>query len=315
MATLSVNEILQDTLDAFAVMVPMIESFSTDMSSRTARKDDTIIMHVASLPSVQSYDNTSGFQASPTAESSDLIADVTVALDQLKHVPVRTKYLTALASKKNLYREQIRNNAYVLGKKVVDDVLSKITSTNFTHGQAISVANTTYDSVEIVRTQLNSQGAALTGRFGIVTSGFAQALQVDARVGSRDYYGQLNGDNGYRTFRNVAGFGTIWEYPDLLTAASGNLSGFFCDRRALQLATRIPDVQSDSSGLNVPQIARFQVATHPESGLSLLGITWQVAGTFDIWHTATLLYGMNGGTAGGSADAKVDKAGYRVTTV
>lgn len=313
MATLSVNEILQDTLDAFKEMLPMLGAFTTDFSSATARKDDTIIGHIRSLPSVQDYDATSGYELNQV-EADALLTDVTVALDRLKHVPVRVKYLTQIASKKNLYREAVADQAYVLAKSVVDYALSLVDDTNFTHEIVESSANTTQETLERVRTKLNTNGAQTRGRFGLISTAMAQALQIDPRIASADYYAQLNGGSGYRTFRNVCGFENIWEYPSF-PSNSINLTGFFGDRRSHIIATRLPDVSGDvADALSVPSIARFATATDADTGLSLLGIYWQKQGTFDVWMTIALLYGAKAGTAGGAANAKTDKAGCKVVT-
>lgn len=310
--TLTTTEILQDTLEAFRIMLPMLlGGFGTDFSNARSRKGEQIIAHINLLPSVQDYDATSGFDLN-WADSDNLLEDVPVTLDQLKHVPVRVKYLTQLASRKNLYAESIKNLAYVLGKKVVDDVLSKVTATNFSYSTAIATANTTYESLEAIRSACNTQKMAPFGRFGIVSTAFAGAMGIDPRIISRDYYGQLDGAVGFRSYRNVSGFQNIWEYPDLPT--TGNLTAFFGDRRALVIATRIPDVGDAQQVLNVPKIANFEVVTHAETGLSLLGITWVKPGTFDTILTMTLLYGMAGGNQGGAANAKTDRAGYWIKT-
>jgi len=311
--TLSVAEIVQDTLDVFTMQLPMLESMGTDLSSATARKDDTIHAHIAGLPSVQDYDATAGYEANAAAVE-DLLTDVDVAMDRLKHVPVKVAYLKEISSKKNLYREAIRNIAYVLSKSVIDYALTKCVVANFTGSTLEANGNVGLDTTEKVRTALNTQAAAVTGRYGICSSAFAQSLQLDSRVGSAFFYGQLNGDYGYRIFQNLSGFGRIYEYPSMPTN-SENLSAFFADRRAITLATRLPAVQDDiASQLNIPQIASFNIATNPESGLSLLTIMWQKQGTFDVWMTMALLYGVTAGAQGGTALGKTDNAGHRVKT-
>lgn len=313
MATLSTGEILQDTLMAFKASVPMLSAFSTDFSSRTAVLNDAITAHISGLPAVQDYDATSGYELN-NVEADSLLTDVAVTLNRHKHVPVRVKYLTQIASKKNLYAEAIKNQAYVLGKSVVDYALSLVTDANVTNETVESNANTTYDTLETVRSALNTQDASQLGRFGIVNTPFAAKVQSDSRVASADYFGQLNGTGGYRNFRNVAGFENVWEYPDM-PANSINLAAVFGDRRLVTVATRLPDVQGDiAAALGVPVTSRFEVATDPESGLSLLGIYWQKQGTLDVWMTIALLYGVTVGAAGGSANTRTDPAGHKVVT-
>lgn len=315
MATISATEILQDTLDALKVMVPFMHTaFSTDFQATAARKGDSIIMHIAGLPSVQSYDATSGYEANAT-EASAMITDVTVALNQHSHVPTKVDYIDQLSSRKDLYAVAIRNMAYVLGKQISDYALGLCTATNVTHGTAQPAAGVSHQSLEAIRTALNTQGAAPVGRFGIISPAYAAALSDDPRCTSRDYYGQIQaGPNAYRQFRGMAGFENIWEYPDLASTSAGNatLNGIFGDKRLVGIATRLPVIQ-DAGSLGIPNIAAWETVTDPDTGLALTLIRWQKQGTFDLWQTVTCLYGAAVGTAGGAANAIVDKAGYRVT--
>lgn len=311
-ATLSVTEILMDTMDALKVMVPQLTAFSTDFSSKTAVKDQQIIAHISSLPSVQDYDATTGFKAN-AANAHQLVTDVPVTLNRLKHVPVKVAYLQQLASKKNLYEEAIRNQAYVLGKSIVDYGLSLVLAANFSTKKVEAVVDSDLDTLEAIRTLLNTNAAAPIGRFGIVNSSVAAVMQADTRIMSADYYAILNGAAGYRTFQGVAGFENIWEYPDF--PANGEvLQGFFGDRRAITVAARVPEVQSAAKVLGIPDVARFETVTDPTSGLTLLGIAWQEQGTFDAYVTLAVLYGATAGKQGGSNGTILDKTGVRLAT-
>lgn len=314
MATLTVNEIMMDTLDAFKTVVPMIRAFSTDFSSKTAVKGDTITAHISGLPSVADYNATTGF-VNGAVEAETLLTDVPVVLDQLKHVPVKVDWLTQLASKKPLYLEAIRNQAYVLGKSVIDAAMAKFTAANITHKVTSAAANTQYETLEAIRTQLNSQSAASAGRFGFINSTVAGYLQQDPIISSGDYFGQRNGGQGFRNWQNIAGFENIWEYPDLPTAES--LTGVFGERRLVTVATRLPDFSNNDAvagALGIPRVMRYYPIQDPETGLALLGVAWQAAGTGDIYVSACVLYGTAVGTQGGAADAITDKAGVRLAT-
>lgn len=312
-ATLTVDEILMDVLDAFKTSVPWLAAFSTDLSSKTARKGDKITAHISILPTVQAYDaNQGGFKNGAT-DVANLLADVPVTLDQFPHVPIKVGWLTQLSSKKPLYKEAIRNYAYVLGKSVVDTALTKVVAANFHYTEALANPNVTLDSLEVFRTHLNAQKAAQLGRFGLVNSDFAAALQNDDRVKSSLFYGQLNGNQGYRHFQNIAGFANVWEYPDF-PANAENLSAFFGDPRAIVIASRRPDFSNAASDLGVPEVMSFFPIEDPDTGLFMLGVGWQEAGTGDVYVSVCILYGVAAGKQGGANDAITDKAGYRVTT-
>lgn len=101
--TLSVPEILMDVLDAFKTEIPfMLDAFTTDFSSETAVKGDSITAHVSHLPAVKNYDPTLGFSAN-AATADSLLEDVPLTLSGFKHVPVKITWLTQLASKIPLY--------------------------------------------------------------------------------------------------------------------------------------------------------------------------------------------------------------------
>lgn len=304
--TLSVPEILMDTMDAFKSVLPFFRMVSTDFSSKTAVKGDKITAHVSQLPTVQAYDATNGFNNSP-ANSTTLIQDVSVTLSSFNHVPVQIRWLDQLSAKKPLYKEAVRNLAYVLAKKVVDDLLQQITFLSgantgaFVNKITVPNTNVSLDTMEAIRTQLNSQFAADRGRFGIVSSGFASALQNDDRVKSSLFYAQLNGDQGYRHFRNISGFSDVVEYPAFpaTTGSAGtttnNLSAFFGDPRSLVIANRRVDFSNAAAELGAPEIIRFYPMTDDETGLEMTGVLWQAQNTGDVFVSAAVLYGVNAG--------------------
>lgn len=310
-ATLTVDEIMMDVLDAFKVEVPfMLSAFSTDFSSKTAVKGDKITAHISTLPVTQSYDVTTGFKAN-AADTANLLNDVPVTLNQFKHVPVKVNWLTQLSSKIPLYREAIRQYGYVLAKSVIDYAISQVLIANSSYAETISSINFNLDSCETLRTDLNAQKASPRRRFGIINSTWAASLQNDDRVKSALFYGQLNGDYGYRIFKNISGFQTIWEYPDF-PAAQENLVGFFGDPRAVVIANRRVDFSNAADMLGVPKVMEFYQVSDPDTGLEMTGVGWQEVGTGDVYVSCALLYGVTVGKNGGAQDAVTDKALLRL---
>ncbi|HZR17961.1 MAG TPA: hypothetical protein VFE51_11630 [Verrucomicrobiae bacterium] len=308
--TLSVPEILMDVMDAFKTEVPLIGSITTDHSSKTAVKGDQIIAKVSTLPATQNYDPTTGF-AGNAANADSLIVDCPVTLSGFKHVPVKINWLTQLASKIPLYKEAIRNHGYVLAKYVFDQVLAQITSANFSNSTSGEPNGVDLEWLESIRATCNLQKMANTGRFGIINSAVATALQNDPRVQSSLYYGQLNGETPYRMFRNICGFEIVMEYPDLPT--TGNLTGFFGDKRSLVIATRRIEFSNAAAELGVPEIMQFRPMSDP-TGLEMTGVDWQQPGTGDVYVSAAVLFGTAGGAQGGAPGAITDSAGLRVTS-
>lgn len=306
--TLSVPELLMDVLDAFKTEIPfMLDAFTTDFSSKTAVKGDQITAHISTLPAVQDYDATNGFNNN-AATADSLLTDVPVTLNIFKHVPIKVTWLTQLASKVPLYKEAVRNYGYVLAKSVVDAALGQITAANFKNSDIVAPANVALETMEASRSQLTKQKAFNRGRFGIVNTTFATALQNDGRVQSSLFYGILNGDVGYRVFKNLSGFQTVWEYPDMPT--TGNLEAFFGDKRSIVIANRRVDFSNAAQELGVNQIMQFYPISDPSTGLEMTGVAWQQPGTGDVYVSAAVLYGVAAGAQGGAANAITDQAGY-----
>lgn len=307
-ATLTPTEILLDTLEAIKVQFPMLKRFSTDFKSMTAVKDQQVYAHIQQVPSVQNYDGSTGFKANAT-NAKDLMVDIPIKMDQLRHVPVKIAYLDAISTAVDKYKAAIANVAYALGKDIVDYALSKAVLANFSTQVVQAASGFNRDTLSTITGTMNKNGAAPNGRFGIVNSDVFNALDSDQRIASSLFHGERRAGDAYGVLRDVAGFMEIHEYPSL-PVNSIALNGFFGDPRAICIASRVPDMSQAVAGeFGIPQIASFQVETDPDTGLSMLGILWQEPGTFDLYMTMALLYGAVAGSQGGSVGAKADYAG------
>jgi hypothetical protein len=313
MSTLQTEELLTDVMDAFKVRFPLLNNISTDFDGSSAKLGQTITARVSSLPSVQNYDATYGYEAN-AADANGLTSDVSVTLNKHKHVPVKIDYIDQISTKRDLYNETIGNLAYSLGKEAFDHAMSLIVDAGFSHNVTEALADTDKDTLSSISAELNLNGAAPVGRYGIVNSATYNALEADARISSGDYYGQSRTGNGYGQLSNVAGFENIYEYPDMPTN-SVNLAGFFGTREAIVMAARIPnDVEQLANRVGIPSISKVDTVTDADTGLSLMGITWQKSGLFDVYTTLVWVYGMSAGRLGGAADTGLDKAGVKLVT-
>lgn len=314
MSTLSTAELIMDVIDAFKVRFPQLGLFGTDFSNKSAKLDQQLIARIGSVPGVQDYDATTGYTAN-AANANGLTVDVPVTLDRHKHVPIKIDYLETLSTKRDLYQETVGNMAYALGKEAFDHAMSLVLTTNFSQSSVFSLANSDKDMLTDVNKDMNKIGAADTGRYGIVNSDVFETLDNDARISSGDYYGQRKDGSAYGHLSNVAGFANIFEYPSMPTNAQ-NLSAFFGDRRSLVMASRIPtDMEALATRLGVPKIAKMEPVSDPDSGLTFLAITYQQAGTFDLYTTLAWIYGISAGNQGGATGALTDYAGHRLTTI
>ncbi len=306
-ATLTATEIIADTIDAFKLQLPMLRAFTTAYTMKPLVKGQQAIAHIEKLGTVSTYDPVTGY-ANGATDAKNLLEDVAITLNQHSHVPAKVDYLDAIATAVNKYQKAVANLGYVLGKGVVDYALGKAVAANFSLNATESEVDTDRDTLSLITSKLNAKGAKPNGRFGLVNSNVANSLDGDIRIGSKLFYGQERQDNAYLHIQNVVGFKDIWEYPDLPVA--GNMSGFFGDDRAIIIATAPPDHSQDvAKTLGIPQQGIFTLVTDPDSELTILGIAWQVPGTFTNYLTQALLYDAVAGSQAGAAGAKTDYAG------
>ena len=311
--TLSVPELSQLVLEAFKVQTPELfepGGFALDIESKTARLNDKITSHIGAVPTTANYDPTPGVGfASGVQDATDLLTDVPVTLSYFKHVPIRIKWLSQISSKINL-SIALMEQGYALRKLLIDTALGVVLPANFTYQKATDPANINLDTIEAIRSKLNSQKAAPFGRFGIVSTAFAGALQADQRIGSSLFYNMLNGDTAYRRYKNLAGFANVYEYPDFPSTA--NLQGYFGDRRGIIVAVRPIDfAQVTPEALGIPKIMSFTPMVDAETGLPFVAVGWQDPGTGDLYVSIGILFGVAGGNQGGAAAAITDRAGVR----
>ena len=312
MATLTPKLILADIAKAFAVTAPMLSRVSSDFTSEPLRLNQSAIAHIAKRPDVLDYDYDKGY-ADNAVESNSLVEDRPLVINRHKHVPIKVSYLQSLQDQKKVYQSAINESACALGKAVVDDGLAQITAANFSQFTAEDLANMDRDILGSVRKSMNKRGAMTSMRTAIVNSDVFEELDADPRIASRDYYGQQTGGEALGMLTGVAGFGQIMEYPDLPNQE--NLVGFAFDSRAIAVKTGLPaDIEMVRNDLGAPSIARFETITDPDTGLTLLGIFWQVPGTFKMQMSVTLMWGWSVGKIGGAEGAVADYAGHRIVT-
>lgn len=215
MPTLTSTIILQNTLEAYRVLFPYLNKFNTDFTSENLMLGQTAIAHIRSLPTAADYDATTGY-ANGAVSARDQFTDLPLTVDSHKHVPVYLKHTDAIADAKNPFDSvALQDQAWVLGKAMIDSILAKVTSANLSNGTTAATADSDLDVIEAITSQMNTNMAAPRGRIGLVSTPVAQAIALDSRIGSKDYYGQLTGEGGLRMFKGVGGFEAIYEYPGL----------------------------------------------------------------------------------------------------
>ena len=305
-------ELLTDVIDSFKVRFPMITAMGTDFSSEEARLGDTVRGRIVSNPTVSTYDGDTGYKNGAT-EANSLTTDIDITLSNHKHVPIKVDYLDQIKTRRNIYQEVVGNMSYALGKDLVDTALGLVTLENFEHEAVATEGNSDYDALSVARQIMNGNGAG-DSRLGVVNSAVFSSLEVDARIASGDYHGQLRGAQTQGVLTNVGGFEAIYEYAGM-PANSENLTGFFTDKTGLIFAARVPtDMDRIASDLGVPSLARTEVVTDPDTGLSLMSITYQDPHTFDLYSTVTWVYGIAAGAQAAADDSLTSKGSVRLVT-
>lgn len=214
--TLTPTLILQRTIAAFAVRCPAVMLFSSDFSTERLKLNQQAIAHIRVRPTAASYDATTGY-VNGNQETRDLLVDVPLTMDQHRHVTLKVDHLNAIADSKSALEDHFRDSAEVLGKGFVDYLLGKAITQNFSYESIYTAANSDKDALAAVRKAMNTRGVG-PGRFGIVNSDVFETLDADARISNRYSGGnQLIEGQPLGMLKNVSGFETILEYPDLPT--------------------------------------------------------------------------------------------------
>jgi hypothetical protein len=286
MATRTVNRILADIIGAFKTRVPALQAMGGNFSGEPLYLGQTSIAHVESLPTIATYDATTGY-ANGATEAADLLSDVPILIDGHSHVPVKLTHLRNIADEKK-YINTVGNQAYVLGKAIVDSVLNKVHAGNISTQKAVASASIDYDDLLEICGTMNTNRAATTGRRGIVSTAVMNTLCGDTRIASGDYHGQMVGANGLRSLINIAGFEAIDEYPELPdnNAATGTFTAATTD-----ICTKV------AHGFVTGQKVRVSSATTLPAGLSAATTYYVIKLTADTFKLATTDANATAGTA------------------
>lgn len=318
LVTISVPEILKETLAAFKLETPELfgpAGFARDFKSNTAVLGDKVTARISHVPLTGAYDGNNGGFKAPSQDVTTLIEDVPVTLNQFRCVTVRLAFLSGLSSKVDLYKAAIGNLGFALGKYIIDTVLAEA-AVGVSNSSLLNPALCNLDSFDdTLRGQANAQKMAQKTRWAFVNTALASALGQDDRVRSELFYGQKNGEQGFRIWKNLAGFQWVKEYPDIANAGN-KLIGLMGDHRLAAVSVRkIQDTENIAEELGIPKVMEFYPIKDDEgSGLELTGVTWQEQGTGDTFLSVAILFGVGAGNQGGAAGSITDNAGCLIQT-
>lgn len=225
MPTLSSSEILLDVIRAFAIKVPAARLFGNNFSKEPLKYNKTYYPHIASNPTVENV--TSTYAVTGTAART-LLQDNEITISARKGSLLRFQQLYAIQDDKWEYNRLMTAAGAVLAKSFIDDLATQWKASRFSQEVTYTAANADLDMVNAVTANLNSNGASNDGRVMFVNSTVASTLNSDATFTSKDYAGQNQGANGYRTWNNLNGFATIQEYPSFPSNDGTALTSVTC---------------------------------------------------------------------------------------
>jgi hypothetical protein len=275
LGTLVGNIISQRTLALVYSKRPLLKGILTDFSDTGARLNQVVYTRKIGIPSMTNF----GAGASDSSDS-----DLQATLDQFKQVQFAFTPSEYLATQRDLVKEHSEALAVGLGNGLVDAVAALITAA-FTNKSTLASASFDYTTLIDHNSKMNAAGVPDVGRFGWVNSDIAQSMRNDEVVMANF---NRNAGNAYAHWTNLEGFEDIWEYP-ALPGNTINLTGFFAQRNALLLASRVSIDTNNLTDAGYP--GRISTVMDPVSGLSVISNQWVVQDTLTINDRLILLYG------------------------
>ncbi len=211
--TLSQTQLLLLNIRGLRKRCIPLTMFGTDFSAIDVRLNQTAIARIRTLPTSSTYDAANGGYGNGAQSARSLLTDVTIKLDQWGTVPLKFEHLNHVTDQINDYTGTVADGGYVLGKQVVDHVLSKANFAYFSRSSTYAHADCDVDMLINVGEQMN-QVTSGGERFMLVNSAVASVLASDQRLINSQWFGTAQGGETIRGWRNVFGFTGILEYAD-----------------------------------------------------------------------------------------------------
>lgn len=215
-ATFTVEELTLDVINALKFRLPGFSRMGRDLRADRLKLDQTYKAKIVGVPDVSDVDMANGGYRANATDARTLLTDLPITVDKHKKASLSFAHLDSIKDNNQQYERLVGNTGYALAKHVTLDIASKLTSRNLSHHTKETIANTDYETLNGIRDAMNQLGNSGMNRTGIVNTAVASALGLDTRQASRDYRdGMGETDMAYRTFRNIAGFEEVIEFPIL----------------------------------------------------------------------------------------------------
>lgn len=185
------------------------------------------------------------------------------------------------------------------------------------------LANTTSGTALTAVTCANTGDVFTKASHGLATGMTVTAASFSAGFSSGTYYVIRTGAD---TFQLASSYANAIAGTAAAVSADGTggvitptqtLTGFAWEPRALAILGGVPqDFNMPGLNLNVNRVMSMETVTHPDLKMTMAVVTWQEAGTGDIYWIPTLVYGFALGRQGATngLGGKADYAGHRLVS-
>ena len=290
--TLAGTLVAQRVLELLKLTFPALTRFTTDFSDQSASYNQTINTRIVSIPTVQTYNTSTGWTA-----SDDTTTDVNVTINAHKGVPITFDSNTLASTVRNLFNEAAPAQSYALAKNMVDALYANITAANFTAAKEISaLADFSRANVINIGVAQNIAGVPMgpMNRTLLLYSTYFGKLAQDAAIVTLAAFqkGEIITDGA---LPNVHGYAVV-DAPNL-PAGSDAIVGFGGSKSALVIATRMPNDYSQA--LPGSSYGNVTTVTDPDLGISVMLVEYVDHKLGQATRRISLMYG----TAIGQATA------------
>lgn len=226
------------TLELLTLDFPILQSIWTDFSDQVVNYGDTLITRTVGIPTVQTYNTSTGWPSNSTATT----ADVSITYDQYKGVPIQFQSHVIGSTVRRLFDEVAPAQAYALGKDIVDYIYALITAAYTNTSTAVGLGTFGRSTVIDIGGILDDAANPAMGRFGILARPYYSALAKDNTVVNLAAYQRadlITQGMPSESF-NIEGFRLIKAVNLPATSIAGKtLKGFFGTKSSLVLGTRL----------------------------------------------------------------------------
>lgn len=298
LGTLATATIVMEALDLVFTKRPFLKNismgFTDNAGSPIAAYNQQVITRTLAIPTVGNFGD---------ADSATADVDVPVTLNNFKQLSYTFTPQEYSGTNRDLIRERAEPMAVALGNYMVDAIAALWTSANFpvrTGADAVANAATNnvtvlgagwdYAHLLVVRAALAKAGVPNFKRWYVGNADVYASMLSDLRIVAALNNPNNNGAIEKGELPRVAGLG-IEEYPNLTSAAGGNLVGACGTPDSTVYAARVPrDPRELMPGLPIP--GNMGVVTHPATGLSVMVLEYVTMSSLAITTKLVWMYGV-----------------------